>query len=143
MAKACAPHIRVNAIAPGLILTEWAERFSQEQITGWTNGTALKRVPTPEDIAATYGEYSSLGCGEEGFPWDTKVSRASVQQVNCVGHADITVMLAENMSITVSHFRRLLLTIPGSDHRSQHRPRPYLRFKCEKTGCRKDMLGRS
>jgi NAD(P)-dependent dehydrogenase (short-subunit alcohol dehydrogenase family) len=56
MAKACGPDIRVNAVAPGLILTEWANGFSQEVITGWEKATALKRVPTPEDIAATYSE---------------------------------------------------------------------------------------
>lgn len=64
MAKACAPDIRVNAIAPGLILTEWADRFSPEVIKGWANTTALKRVPTPEDIAATYGK-CTLGCNAQ------------------------------------------------------------------------------
>lgn len=56
MAKALGPDIRVNAIAPGLILTEWAERFSPEQVEGWTKQTSLKRVPTPEDIAANYSK---------------------------------------------------------------------------------------
>ncbi|KAJ5852007.1 uncharacterized protein N7529_011392 [Penicillium soppii] len=43
--------VRVNAILPGLLLTEWGQRFSPEKIEGWTNATVLKRAPEVEDCA--------------------------------------------------------------------------------------------
>ncbi|KAJ5328537.1 hypothetical protein N7541_001323 [Penicillium brevicompactum] len=43
--------VRVNAILPGLLLTEWGQRFAPEKIDAWTSATALKRVPEVEDCA--------------------------------------------------------------------------------------------
>ncbi|PYH99173.1 NAD(P)-binding protein [Aspergillus ellipticus CBS 707.79] len=46
--------VRVNAVLPGLLLTEWGQRFPPEAIEGWTQKTPLKRTPELEDTANTY-----------------------------------------------------------------------------------------
>jgi len=53
LAKALAPEIRVNSIAPGLVETRWITRWSDvEEIRDQTlKTTPLKRVSTPEDVA--------------------------------------------------------------------------------------------
>lgn len=51
LAKALAPEIRVNAVAPGVVLTRWVE--GQESFVRAARGkTPLQRNATPEDIAA-------------------------------------------------------------------------------------------
>ena len=51
-AEAFADHnVRVNAIAPGLIDTEMARVLPQERITEVVEGTPLKRLGRPEEIA--------------------------------------------------------------------------------------------
>ncbi|KAJ5309197.1 hypothetical protein N7508_004576 [Penicillium antarcticum] len=51
LAKTQGPKVRINAILPGLLLTEWGQRFPQEKIDAWTNATILKKVPEVEDCA--------------------------------------------------------------------------------------------
>ncbi|KAJ6187010.1 hypothetical protein N7519_001918 [Penicillium mononematosum] len=51
LAKTQGAKVRVNAILPGLLLTEWGQRFPSDKIEGWTNATALKKVPEVEDCA--------------------------------------------------------------------------------------------
>ncbi|GKZ63286.1 hypothetical protein AnigIFM49718_011357 [Aspergillus niger] len=46
--------VRVNAVLPGLLLTEWGQRFPAQAIEGWTAKTALKKVPELEDAAQAY-----------------------------------------------------------------------------------------
>lgn len=48
MAKALAPEVRVNAIAPGLVLAP--ESMTPEQIAEEVETTALKRSGTPDDV---------------------------------------------------------------------------------------------
>ncbi|KAJ5670310.1 uncharacterized protein N7477_005673 [Penicillium maclennaniae] len=48
------PKVRVNAVLPGLLLTEWGQRFTSDQIDGWKGRTALKRLPEVEDTADLY-----------------------------------------------------------------------------------------
>ncbi|KAI1923407.1 hypothetical protein LOZ58_004726 [Ophidiomyces ophidiicola] len=43
--------IRVNAVLPGLILTEWGQRFPKEAVEMYENRVALKRVPSVDDCA--------------------------------------------------------------------------------------------
>ncbi len=50
LAKELGPHIRVNAVAPGLIITPRTEDFSVA-IEKFENRTPLKRTGTPNDIA--------------------------------------------------------------------------------------------
>ena len=53
LAKEVAPSgIRVNCIAPGFVLTEMTQCFSEETICGICEETPLLRAGTPEDIAA-------------------------------------------------------------------------------------------
>ncbi|GAP83479.1 putative short chain dehydrogenase [Rosellinia necatrix] len=51
LAVMAAPKIRVNSVSPGLVLTEWAERFTDEQKENHRQNTKLKRIVTAEDIA--------------------------------------------------------------------------------------------
>ncbi|CAJ2501730.1 Uu.00g045830.m01.CDS01 [Anthostomella pinea] len=46
-----APKIRVNSVSPGLLLTEWAEKFTDEQKEAHLQKTKLKRIVTVEDVA--------------------------------------------------------------------------------------------
>lgn len=56
LAKACAPEVRVNAVAPGLMLTEWADGFSPEKIERAKSNALLQKVSEVPDVAAMYGE---------------------------------------------------------------------------------------
>jgi len=46
-------NIRVNAIAPGFIITEMTDKLPEDVKTEWTNKIPLKRGGTPEDVANT------------------------------------------------------------------------------------------
>ncbi|CAI7574780.1 hypothetical protein N7533_002636 [Penicillium manginii] len=46
--------VRVNAVLPGLLLTEWGQQFPPEKIEAWTQKTPLKHVPEVEDTAEMY-----------------------------------------------------------------------------------------
>ncbi|KAL1871336.1 hypothetical protein VTK73DRAFT_2090 [Phialemonium thermophilum] len=52
LATLVAPTIRVNSVSPGLLQTEWAGRFSEEQKEAHRQKTKLKRFATVEDVAA-------------------------------------------------------------------------------------------
>ena len=43
--------IRVNAVAPGFILTDMTSQLSEEQTKAWTAEIPLRRAGTPEDVA--------------------------------------------------------------------------------------------
>ncbi|KAH9909375.1 hypothetical protein F4778DRAFT_227803 [Xylariomycetidae sp. FL2044] len=51
LAVMAAPKIRVNSVSPGLLLTDWAERYSDEAKESHRQGTKLKRIVTVEDVA--------------------------------------------------------------------------------------------
>lgn len=51
LAIMAAPKIRVNSVSPGLLLTEWATRFSDEQKAAHLQKTKLKRFVSVEDVA--------------------------------------------------------------------------------------------
>ncbi len=48
LAVICAPKIRVNSLSPGLILTEWGMKFSEEKREGARKATKLQRLATIE-----------------------------------------------------------------------------------------------
>jgi NAD(P)-dependent dehydrogenase (short-subunit alcohol dehydrogenase family) len=50
-AKALAPQIRVNCVAPGVVDTEMTAGSSEEFVKAQIEATLLKRLGTPEDIA--------------------------------------------------------------------------------------------
>lgn len=54
LAVALAPTIRVNGVAPGLLLTRWASGFSEERIKAMENNALLKKSPSVEETASTY-----------------------------------------------------------------------------------------
>ena len=45
-----APEVRVNGIAPGIVLTRWVEG-KEEHVKHYADGTPLGRVAGPEDIS--------------------------------------------------------------------------------------------
>lgn len=51
LASICGPKIRCNAVSPGLLLTEWGNRFPESKIKDTTEKGMLKRLPTVEDVA--------------------------------------------------------------------------------------------
>ena len=51
LAKALAPEVRVNAVAPGLVLTGWTAPWPAERKQASIDATLLRRAATPEDIA--------------------------------------------------------------------------------------------
>ncbi|PGH07845.1 hypothetical protein GX51_01555 [Blastomyces parvus] len=46
--------IRTNAVLPGLLLTEWGERFPKEAVQAYVDKVALKHVPELEDCADVF-----------------------------------------------------------------------------------------
>lgn len=51
LAKALAPEVRVNAVAPGLTRTPWTDPWPAERKARSIENTALKRLVEPDDIA--------------------------------------------------------------------------------------------
>ncbi len=51
LARALAPEVRVNAVAPGAVDSPWSEAWSSERKTQAAERALLKRRCTPEDIA--------------------------------------------------------------------------------------------
>ncbi len=49
-ARVLAPQVRVNSVAPGIILTKWVAG-REEHVKKYGEGTPLGRVCTPEDVA--------------------------------------------------------------------------------------------
>jgi len=52
LARALAPEARVNAVAPGLVDTGWTKPWPEERKRAAIDRTLLRRICTPEDIAA-------------------------------------------------------------------------------------------
>lgn len=50
LARVLAPEVRVNSVAPGVVMTRWVTG-KEDHITRMAEGTPLQRVCTPEDVA--------------------------------------------------------------------------------------------
>lgn len=50
LARALAPHVRVNSVAPGVVLTRWVDGHD-DHVEQFVRATALERAATPEDVA--------------------------------------------------------------------------------------------
>jgi 3-oxoacyl-[acyl-carrier protein] reductase len=53
LARGFAPEVRVNAVAPGFVDTEWTQTWPQERTRSTIERTPLKRACKPADIAET------------------------------------------------------------------------------------------
>lgn len=51
LARVLAPDVRVNSIAPGIVLTRWV-KGQEEHVQNIGNGTLLGRVAKPEDVSS-------------------------------------------------------------------------------------------
>ncbi|KAI1258301.1 hypothetical protein MGN70_001350 [Eutypa lata] len=51
LARMVGPRVRVNTVSPGLLLTDWAERFTDDQKEAHRQRTALQRFVQLEDVA--------------------------------------------------------------------------------------------
>jgi NAD(P)-dependent dehydrogenase (short-subunit alcohol dehydrogenase family) len=51
LARALAPAVRVNAVAPGVVESSWGIEWSEERRRNTIANTPLKDIPTTEDIA--------------------------------------------------------------------------------------------
>lgn len=54
LAKACAPEVRVNAVAAGVMETEWSQGFSPAKFEQAKKKAALNKISAVEDVAKTY-----------------------------------------------------------------------------------------
>lgn len=54
MAVTEGPKIRVNTVLPGLLLTEWGKKYSDERIAALTNAAALKKVTDLQDCVDAF-----------------------------------------------------------------------------------------
>lgn len=51
---ASAPEVRVNAVAAGLMLTEWSQGFTEEKLKKVRERNVLKKITDVEDVALQY-----------------------------------------------------------------------------------------
>ncbi|MCJ1361624.1 hypothetical protein MMC16_000724 [Acarospora aff. strigata] len=54
LAQTQGPKVRVNAVLPGLLLTEWGSQFSPEKIKQVEDKAALKQVTNLDDCADAF-----------------------------------------------------------------------------------------
>ncbi|KAH8699140.1 short chain dehydrogenase/reductase [Talaromyces proteolyticus] len=48
------PKLRINAVCPGVLLTDWGRQFSDEYLEGIKDKSALKKLADIEDVADLY-----------------------------------------------------------------------------------------
>ncbi|KAL1971526.1 hypothetical protein VTN31DRAFT_2147 [Thermomyces dupontii] len=51
LAKTHGPKIRVNALCPGLLLTDWGHRFPESVINGYIDNVPLNKAPEVDEVA--------------------------------------------------------------------------------------------
>jgi len=51
LALICGKDIRCNSISPGLMMTEWGQKFPEAKVKATAERAALKGLATPEDVA--------------------------------------------------------------------------------------------
>jgi 3-oxoacyl-[acyl-carrier protein] reductase len=60
LAKALAPQIRVNAVAPGIVTTRWVAG-REDHVERYAKDTPLGRAATPEDVARVVVSFATHG----------------------------------------------------------------------------------
>jgi 3-oxoacyl-[acyl-carrier protein] reductase len=66
LAKALAPEIRVNAVAPGIVTTRWVAG-REEHVERYAKDTPMQRAATAEDVAkviVSFATHSTFLTGE-------------------------------------------------------------------------------
>lgn len=58
LAVACAPDVRVNGVAAGVMLTSWSKGFTDVQITRTKQSNVLGKLTDVQDVASMYGRLS-------------------------------------------------------------------------------------
>jgi 3-oxoacyl-[acyl-carrier protein] reductase len=53
LALALAPDVRVNAVAPGLVITRWWAHAGEERLKQMSDSMPLKHSVSPEEVATT------------------------------------------------------------------------------------------
>jgi NAD(P)-dependent dehydrogenase (short-subunit alcohol dehydrogenase family) len=51
LALICGKEVRCNSVSPGMMMTEWGERFPKEKVEATKKKAALGELATPEDVA--------------------------------------------------------------------------------------------
>lgn len=54
LATALAPDIRVNSVAPGLLMTRWVAGFSEQRLEAMSEAALLKKPTDLDDVAAAF-----------------------------------------------------------------------------------------
>lgn len=54
LAHSQGPKVRVHAVCPGLLLTDWAKRFSQERIDATIERSPIKKLPDVDETGAHF-----------------------------------------------------------------------------------------
>jgi 3-oxoacyl-[acyl-carrier protein] reductase len=54
LAVALAPDVRVNSVAPGLLMTRWVAGFSEERLRAMSEAALLKKPTSVEDTASAF-----------------------------------------------------------------------------------------
>ncbi|KAL0263463.1 hypothetical protein SLS55_002443 [Diplodia seriata] len=59
LASVCGPKIRVNAVLPGLLLTDWGNQYGEERIKSLKERAALKKETDLQDCANAFVDLAS------------------------------------------------------------------------------------
>lgn len=60
LAKSQGPKVRVHAVCPGLLMTDWGKRFPEEKVETTRNNSALNTLPDVDETASHYVFLSKL-----------------------------------------------------------------------------------
>lgn len=103
MAKAAGPKLRINAVLPGLLLTDWGNLYGEQRIQGLRDAAVLKK-----EVCLTINFLMTLrGWGER---WGKDRGRGALEcsklitdcdiQTDLDDCADAFIMIAQNTSMT-------------------------------------------
>lgn len=93
LAKACAPEVRVNAVAAGVMETEWSQGFSPAKFEQAKKKAALNKISDVEDVAKTYVDLI-----ENGSMTVSRKVRRRFDKRDCLGFS-LTVYRARSLRL--------------------------------------------
>lgn len=83
LAKACAPEVRVNAVAAGVMETEWSQGFSPAKFEQAKKKAALNKISDVEDVAKTYVDLLENGSMTVSVAWWVRRARRGETSAVC------------------------------------------------------------